>query len=145
MNADGSDVSDVSVLGLGDHPDWQPLLPGPQRGDYKNSAQFCKAERELWAMSSRSLRERQQRLREVRQPERLGHHGGQPVSYRGDHRFGIFPQAVVARNLKDHSPVRGRRHAERVSDTCTTSIGTATASSSGRRLGAADAPDRRGG
>ena len=48
MNADGSDVSDVSVLGLGDHPDWQPLLPGPQRGDYKNSAQFCKAEWEFW-------------------------------------------------------------------------------------------------
>jgi TolB protein len=28
-------------------PDWQPL-PGPQRGDYKNAAQFCKAERDFF-------------------------------------------------------------------------------------------------
>jgi Tol biopolymer transport system component len=29
---------------FGDHtPDWQPLVPEPQRGDYKNSAKFCKA------------------------------------------------------------------------------------------------------
>jgi TolB protein len=47
MNADGTDVSDVSLLGEGGDPDWQPL-PGPQRSDYKNSAQFCKAEREFW-------------------------------------------------------------------------------------------------
>jgi Tol biopolymer transport system component len=47
MNADGTDVSDVSVLDLGSDPDWQPL-PGPQRNDYKNSAQFCKAELEFW-------------------------------------------------------------------------------------------------
>jgi dipeptidyl aminopeptidase/acylaminoacyl peptidase len=26
-------------------PDWQPLQHGPQRSDYKNAAQFCKAER----------------------------------------------------------------------------------------------------
>jgi Tol biopolymer transport system component len=47
MNADGTNVSDVSVLGEGGQPDWQPL-PGPQRSDYKNSAHFCKAEREFW-------------------------------------------------------------------------------------------------
>jgi Tol biopolymer transport system component len=28
-------------------PDWQPI-PGPQRGDFKNQAQFCKAERAFW-------------------------------------------------------------------------------------------------
>jgi hypothetical protein len=27
-------------------PDWQPI-PGPERSDYKNAAQFCKAERAL--------------------------------------------------------------------------------------------------
>jgi dipeptidyl aminopeptidase/acylaminoacyl peptidase len=31
-----------------DHsPDWQPVVPGPQRSDYKNGAKFCKAEREF--------------------------------------------------------------------------------------------------
>jgi hypothetical protein len=30
-------------------PDWQPIVPdtGPQRNDYKNAAQFCKADREF--------------------------------------------------------------------------------------------------
>jgi hypothetical protein len=28
------------------NPDWQPL-PGPQRSDYKNAAQFCQAERDF--------------------------------------------------------------------------------------------------
>jgi Tol biopolymer transport system component len=28
-------------------PDWQPVVPGPQRSDYKNAAKFCKAEREF--------------------------------------------------------------------------------------------------
>jgi Tol biopolymer transport system component len=26
-------------------PDWQPVVPGPQRDDYKNARRFCKAER----------------------------------------------------------------------------------------------------
>jgi Tol biopolymer transport system component len=29
------------------NPNWQPI-PGPNRGDYKNAAQFCKAEQEFW-------------------------------------------------------------------------------------------------
>jgi Tol biopolymer transport system component len=28
-------------------PDWQPIVPGPQRGDYKNSSRFCRAERDF--------------------------------------------------------------------------------------------------
>jgi TolB protein len=42
MNADGSGPTQV-VQGIG-VDDWQPL-PGPQRADFKNAAQFCKAER----------------------------------------------------------------------------------------------------
>ncbi len=44
-NLDGSDVQVISP-GLGYNPDWQPL-PGPRRSDYKNAAQFCKAERDF--------------------------------------------------------------------------------------------------
>jgi hypothetical protein len=29
------------------HADWQPI-PGPRRSDYKNAAQFCKAERDFF-------------------------------------------------------------------------------------------------
>ena len=43
-NADGSGVQVIS--GQGYNPDWQPI-PGPQRSDYKNAAQFCKADREF--------------------------------------------------------------------------------------------------
>jgi dipeptidyl aminopeptidase/acylaminoacyl peptidase len=50
MNADGSGETQVTSnttdrrVAEGDvRPDWQPI-PGPQRGDYKNAAQFCKAE-----------------------------------------------------------------------------------------------------
>ena len=39
-NAPGSDVNDRE-------PDWQSI-PGPVRGDFKNRAHFCKAEREFW-------------------------------------------------------------------------------------------------
>jgi Tol biopolymer transport system component len=39
VNADGTGPEQVSY---GNSPDWQPL-PGPQRPDYKNAAQFCKA------------------------------------------------------------------------------------------------------
>lgn len=28
-------------------PDWQPLVPTPQRGDFKNASHFCKAERDF--------------------------------------------------------------------------------------------------
>jgi Tol biopolymer transport system component len=53
MNADGSGETQVTSnttdrrVAEGDlRPDWQPI-PGPQRGDYKNAAQFCKAERDF--------------------------------------------------------------------------------------------------
>jgi Tol biopolymer transport system component len=52
MNADGSNQHEIDPPGLnrgvgtGYQPDWQPI-PGPQRGNYKNTAQFCKAEREF--------------------------------------------------------------------------------------------------
>jgi TolB protein len=47
MNADGSDQRLLSGAGY-DQTSWQPI-PGPQRSDYKNAAQFCKAERDfLW-------------------------------------------------------------------------------------------------
>jgi Tol biopolymer transport system component len=29
-------------------PDWQPIVPAPQRGHYKNGAKFCKAEQTFW-------------------------------------------------------------------------------------------------
>lgn len=47
MNSDGTGrraVTDNTAADGG--PDWQPI-PGPKRGDYKNSAQFCKAERDF--------------------------------------------------------------------------------------------------
>jgi TolB protein len=44
INADGTNP--VPVADKGNVPDWQPL-PGPQRSDYKNASQFCKAEREF--------------------------------------------------------------------------------------------------
>jgi Tol biopolymer transport system component len=43
MNADGTGLA---LLASGRDPDWQPL-PGPKRSDYKNTSQFCKAEREF--------------------------------------------------------------------------------------------------
>jgi len=52
MASDGSDevqlTSNTLDSGAAETgPDWQPL-PGPQRSDYKNRAQFCKAERAFW-------------------------------------------------------------------------------------------------
>jgi len=41
MDASGANQTDI--IG-GERPDWQPI-PGPQRSDYRNAAQFCKAER----------------------------------------------------------------------------------------------------
>jgi hypothetical protein len=44
MNLDGSgdaNITNTPSVAEG-APDWQPLL-GPQRSDYKNAAQFCKA------------------------------------------------------------------------------------------------------
>jgi Tol biopolymer transport system component len=45
MNADGSNQTNVTNTPALDEtePSWQPI-PGPQRSDYKNAAQFCKAE-----------------------------------------------------------------------------------------------------
>jgi hypothetical protein len=43
MNADGTGQS---FLTQGLTPDWQPI-PGPKRGDFKNAAHFCKAERDF--------------------------------------------------------------------------------------------------
>jgi dipeptidyl aminopeptidase/acylaminoacyl peptidase len=45
MNADGSNNVLLTPT-YGSDPDWQPL-PGPQRSDFKNAAQFCKAKREF--------------------------------------------------------------------------------------------------
>ena len=45
MNADGSGQTNLTQNGATDYlPAWQPI-PGPQRSDFKNGAQFCKAER----------------------------------------------------------------------------------------------------
>ena len=48
MNANGTAMAQLVTQSFGEEsqsaPDWQPLL-GPQRGDYRNAAQFCKAER----------------------------------------------------------------------------------------------------
>jgi Tol biopolymer transport system component len=44
MSADGTNQAMIPNTFPGLHPDWQPI-PGPQRSDYKNAAQFCKAER----------------------------------------------------------------------------------------------------
>jgi TolB protein len=41
-----SDGSGKTLLTNGTDPDWQPL-PEPSRGDYKNSAQFCEADRDF--------------------------------------------------------------------------------------------------
>jgi Tol biopolymer transport system component len=49
MNTDGSQPTELTNDPFPTDPtrvDWQPL-PGPQRGDYKNAAQFCKAERDF--------------------------------------------------------------------------------------------------
>jgi Tol biopolymer transport system component len=47
MNPDGSAQTNLSNSTTYDAaPDWQPI-PGPRRSDYKNAAQFCKAERDL--------------------------------------------------------------------------------------------------
>ena len=52
MEADGTNEVQLTTNGLDtgafeSRPDWQPI-PGPQRGDFKNRAQFCKAERAFW-------------------------------------------------------------------------------------------------
>jgi TolB protein len=47
MNADGTGQTRLTNSPLREFgPDWQPL-PGPQRADYKNAAQFCKALRDF--------------------------------------------------------------------------------------------------
>jgi TolB protein len=47
MNADGSGQTRLTTDPVDNsNPDWQPL-PGPRREDYKNGAQFCKAERDF--------------------------------------------------------------------------------------------------
>ena len=47
MNADGSQQTRVTQDPTDStKPDWQPI-PGPQRSDYKNAAQFCKAEHDF--------------------------------------------------------------------------------------------------
>jgi Tol biopolymer transport system component len=45
INADGTGLHEIATNGFS--PDWQPLSQGPQRSDYKNAAQFCKADREF--------------------------------------------------------------------------------------------------
>jgi len=50
ITSDGRTVTQVPNLALPSQaPDWQALSqpPGPQRSDYKNAAEFCKAEREF--------------------------------------------------------------------------------------------------
>jgi Tol biopolymer transport system component len=44
VNSDGTGVTPIADRA--GYPDWQPI-PGPQRSDYKNAAQFCKAERDF--------------------------------------------------------------------------------------------------
>jgi len=47
MNPDGSAITRLTnTADVESNLDWQPL-PGPQRSDYKNAAQFCKAERDF--------------------------------------------------------------------------------------------------
>jgi Tol biopolymer transport system component len=47
INPDGTGLTRLTNNNMSDdQPDWQPL-PGPQLGDYKNAAQFCKAERDF--------------------------------------------------------------------------------------------------
>jgi Tol biopolymer transport system component len=48
VNANGSGQTNISNSPTVDGaPDWQPI-PGPQRADFKNAAQFCKAEQAFW-------------------------------------------------------------------------------------------------
>jgi dipeptidyl aminopeptidase/acylaminoacyl peptidase len=48
MNADGTGQARVTNNPDSDFaPDWQPI-PSPKRSDYKNAAQFCKAEQAFW-------------------------------------------------------------------------------------------------
>jgi len=50
INADGTGRQQLTSGSANDgQPDWQPIPrpPGPQRSDYKNAAQFCKAERDF--------------------------------------------------------------------------------------------------
>jgi TolB protein len=46
MKADGTNVRRLTTDG-GEAPNWQPI-PGPNRADFQNAAQFCKAERAFW-------------------------------------------------------------------------------------------------
>jgi hypothetical protein len=48
MNADGTNQTRLTdnVFNYVVAPDWQ-TIPGPNRSDYKNAAQFCKAERDF--------------------------------------------------------------------------------------------------
>jgi TolB protein len=47
MDAAGGGQQRLTInLGPDTEPDWQPI-PGPRRSDYKNGAQFCKADREF--------------------------------------------------------------------------------------------------
>ena len=50
MRADGTDIRRLTTDG-GLAPDWQPI-PGPNRADFRNAAQFCKAERAFWGRES---------------------------------------------------------------------------------------------
>jgi Tol biopolymer transport system component len=46
VNRDGSGERRLLTGGNGGRPDWPPI-PEPKRSDYKNAAQFCKAERDF--------------------------------------------------------------------------------------------------
>jgi TolB protein len=47
MNPDGSARTALTTSGGDEDPDWQPI-PAPRRSDYRNAAQFCKAEQAFW-------------------------------------------------------------------------------------------------
>jgi TolB protein len=47
MDPNGSARTKLTASGGDEDPDWQPI-PGPKRSDYKNAAQFCKAEQAFW-------------------------------------------------------------------------------------------------
>jgi TolB protein len=64
MDAGGGNQADLVI---GGEPDWQPL-PAPDRADYKNAAQFCKAERDF-------LGERQFRQKYGTGPKGANAHG----------------------------------------------------------------------
>jgi Tol biopolymer transport system component len=52
MNTDGTGQTPVTTdAPWDDAPSWQPL-PGPQRSDFKNAAQFCKADRTFMGESA---------------------------------------------------------------------------------------------